>query len=105
MSSGVGRVFVPRSLRTLEVCYGSPASVRTLTGSEDMVQEVETALFTAGAIAQEAPHDCVPFFWLDWVSMRAYETESGKESGVAGGGGVCPCADVLDCPLGVQHDG
>jgi len=87
------------------LCYGSPTSVRTITGNEDILCEVETALFTAAAIEMEAPHDCDPFFWLNWVQLRSFDAETGDPMGAAGGGGSCPCADVLDCPLEVHHDG
>jgi len=103
MSSG--RVFVAPPCRSLSVCYGSPESIRTLTGDAALLAEVDTALFTAAALEMEAPHDCTPHFWLNWVCMRSMDADTGENAGFAGGGEVCPCADVLDCPLGVQHDG
>lgn len=96
---GNGREFGARESRTLQVCYGSPASVRAVTGDDGLLRELETALFTAAALAQEEPHDCTPFFWLEWVSLRSFDTSTGEDLGYSGGGGVCPCAEASACPL------
>lgn len=97
--SSAGRSFLPPAPRTLRVCYGSPDSVRSLTGCPDLIGEFSTALFTAAALAQEAPHDCEPWFWLNWVRFQSFDAVSGEDMGGAGGGGACPCDYSADCPL------
>jgi len=82
----------------LMLCYGSPESVRTIEGDSVLIDEIQTAFFTASALDREAPHDCEPAVWLTWSIMRTFDGD--EPLGIAGGSGDCPCEGLMRCPLG-----